>query len=86
MAYKSTIVIVRTRARARLKLTTTPPSRLILSLPGRILSLALDKVAYLDRSEAAGAFYRQQVLIVIFNDAQHVEKCNCKYRWKCKWF
>lgn len=56
MAYKSVTVIVTTRVRARLRLIATPLFGLVLLSPEKVLSLALDRVADLGKSEAAGAF------------------------------
>lgn len=56
MVCKSAIVIVTTGAGAELRLTATPPSRLVFSPPRRISSPASDKVTDSGRGEAAGAF------------------------------
>lgn len=56
MTCKFATVIVTIRARAGLGLTTTLFSKLVLLPFEKILSLALDMVANLDRSEAIGAF------------------------------
>lgn len=56
MACKFAIVILTIRVRVGLKLTNTLSFRLVLSLPRKVLSPALEKVANPDRSEAADVF------------------------------
>lgn len=78
MTCKFTIVIVTTGAKAGLESIAVSLSGLILSLPRRILFPASDRVVDLGRSEVAGAFWRWQVPIAIFNNARQVEKCKCR--------
>lgn len=64
MACKSAIVIVTIKAGTELGLTATPSSRLVLSLPRKVLFLALDRVADPGKSKAVGGFWCQQILIL----------------------
>lgn len=50
------MVIVTTRRNAGLRLIAALFFRLVLSLPRRLLSLTLDKIADLGRDKTAGAF------------------------------
>lgn len=56
MACKSITVIVTIGVGVGLGLTSVPPFGLVLSLPGKVLSLVLDKIADPGRGKAADAF------------------------------
>lgn len=70
MAYKFATIIVTTRVGIRLSLIGTLSSRLVLSLLGKVLFPALNKVVDSNRWEAASTFWHWWISIAIFNNIQ----------------